>query len=89
MMVTLNVLYEAGIDVTGTGYAPVGKFQHGHDTVDPDTDKQLAMALRIGMLCNDEKLDGADGQNTVLGDPTEAALIVAAEKAGMNQITDG
>ena len=85
MMVNVYVLDQRRIDVTGTGYAPVGNFQHGDNTVDPDTDKQLAMALRIGMLCNDAKVEHDNGNNTVLGDPTEAALIVAAEKAGMNQ----
>lgn len=85
MMVNAYVLDQRRIDVTGTGYEPVGNFQHGDNTVDPDTDKQLAMALRIGMLCNDAKVEHDNGNNTVLGDPTEAALIVAAEKAGMNQ----
>jgi Ca2+-transporting ATPase len=37
------------------------------------------------MLCNDAKVERTDGREIVLGDPTEAALIVAAEKAGMNQ----
>jgi Ca2+-transporting ATPase len=36
------------------------------------------------MLCNDAKVERTDGRETVLGDPTEAALIVAAEKAGMH-----
>ena len=86
MTVSVYVLDQRRIDVSGTGYTPVGKFRHGKTTVEPDTDKQLAMALRIGMLCNDAKVERTDGHNTVLGDPTEAALIVAAEKAGMNQI---
>ena len=75
------------VDVTGTGYAPVGKFQDGDKPVDPRSDEHLALALalRIGMLCNDAKVERTDGHDTVLGDPTEAALIVVAEKAGMNQ----
>ena len=72
------------IEVTGAGYAPVGKFQDGDKPVDPRSDEHLSLALRIGMLCNDAKVERTDGQETVLGDPTEAALIVAAEKAGMN-----
>ena len=32
---------------------------------------------------DDAKVERTDGQETVLGDPTEAALIVAGEKAGM------
>ena len=83
MTACVFMLDDRRIDVTGTGYAPVGKFQDGNKPVDPRSDEHLALALRIGMLCNDAKVERADGQDTVLGDPTEAALIVAAEKAGM------
>lgn len=85
MTASVYVLDQRRIDVTGTGYAAVGKFQDGDNSVDPGTDKQLAMALRIGMLCNDANVERADGHDTVLGDPTEAALIVVAEKTGMSQ----
>jgi len=85
MTACVYALDQRRVDVTGTGYAPVGKFQDGDKPVDPRADEHLALALRIGMLCNDAKVDRTDGHDTVLGDPTEAALIVAAEKAGMNQ----
>ena len=39
--------------------------------------------MRIGALCNDAKIERTERASTVLGDPTEAALIVAAEKAGL------
>ena len=84
MTACVYVLDQRRVDVTGTGYAPVGKFQEREKSIDPGTDKQLAMALRIGMLCNDAKLERGNGHDTVLGDPTEAALIVVAEKAGLN-----
>ena len=86
MTACVLMLDQRRVEVTGTGYAPVGKFQVGDQPVDPRTDEHLALALRIGMLCNDAKVERADGDNTVLGDPTEAALIVAAEKAGMNSV---
>ncbi len=73
------------IDVTGSGYTPVGAFQEVGKPVDPRIDEPLALALRIGTLCNDAKVERAAGSEIVLGDPTEAALIVAGEKAGMNQ----
>ena len=84
MTACVFMLDERRVEVTGTGYAPIGKFQDGDKPVDPRADEHLALALRIGMLCNDAKVERADGDDTVLGDPTEAALIVAAEKAGMN-----
>jgi len=85
MTVCVYVLDRRRVDVTGAGYEPVGKFQDGDKSVDPRSDEHLALALRIGMLCNDAKVERTDGHDTVLGDPTEAALIVVAEKAEMNQ----
>ena len=85
MTVCVYALDQRRIKVTGTGYEPAGRFQDGEDLLDPISEVRLALALRIGALCNDAKVQRADGGDVVLGDPTEAALIVAAEKAGMNQ----
>jgi len=85
MTVCVYALDQRRIDVSGTGYAIEGAFQYDGKVVDPRSDEQLALALRIGALCNDAKVERTNGRETVLGDPTEAALIVAAEKAGMNQ----
>ena len=74
------------IVVTGTGYTPHGDFQRGNTVLDrADADHAsdpLALALRIGALCNDATITRADGSTVLLGDPTESALIVVAEKAG-------
>ena len=43
------------------------------------------MLLKIGTLCNDALLTEEDGSFSILGDPTEGALIVAAAKAGTNK----
>ncbi|MFB7616812.1 cation-translocating P-type ATPase [Kitasatospora sp. NPDC056181] len=68
--------------VTGTGYRPQGEV-----LVEPPEGRDRARALlRVAALCNDASLrppqPGEDGQWTALGDPTEAALLVAATKAG-------
>jgi Ca2+-transporting ATPase len=84
MTVRAFVLDRRRIEVTGIGYAPVGTFQGDGQPVDPRSDEHLALALRIGALCNDAKVERTEGRDAVLGDPTEAALIVAAEKAGMS-----
>jgi len=86
MTVCVYALHQRRIDVTGTGYEPTGKFQQGDKLVDPRSDEHLNLALRIGALCNDAKVERTNGDNTVLGDPTEAALIVAGEKAGLNPV---
>ncbi len=69
------------IKVTGIGYAPQGEFQFGAKAVQPD--ENLRMLLNVATLCNDSNLekDPKSGKWTVKGDPTEGALVVAAEKA--------
>lgn len=71
------------IDVTGAGYAAQGEFLVDGRPIDRLGSEGLRLALRIGALCNDARIERAGGRTTVLGDPTEAALIVAAEKAGL------
>ncbi|MBU1974402.1 MAG: HAD-IC family P-type ATPase, partial [Nanoarchaeota archaeon] len=66
-------------DITGSGYEPKGVFTLDNKLANPEHLQQL---LKIGSLCNDAKFEGKDDQRNVLGDPTEAALIVSAEKAG-------
>jgi P-type Ca2+ transporter type 2C len=67
-------------DVTGSGYEPQGTFLIGNKLAKPEP---LHTLLKIGALCNDAKLEVAKNKISVVGDPTEAALIVAAQKAGI------
>jgi Ca2+-transporting ATPase len=69
--------------VTGVGYAAVGVIQQHDQTVDATQRQALAECLRAGLLCNDAVVLSQDGRPVVQGDPTEAALIVAAAKAGI------
>lgn len=87
---TVRALDVAGlrVEVTGTGYAPAGDFVSDGARLDPagpGAHGALLLALRIGLLCNDAKLDRSGASTAVLGDPTEAALIVAAEKARLDR----
>jgi len=79
------------VDVTGTGYAPEGTFERDERVLEPSDDEALGLALRIGAVCNDAHLVEEDGRFSVLGDPTEGALIVAAAKAGLDleRLRDG
>jgi len=61
-------------DVTGTGYDTSGLFLLDKNQVSPTP---LTATLTAGLLCNNAKLDGS----SILGDPTEAALLVTARKA--------
>jgi Ca2+-transporting ATPase len=73
------------IDVSGDGYVPQGEFRlDGQPLGNEDEDLQLA--LKIAVLCNNSTLkqDGSDGSNwSIIGDPTEGALLAAAAKAGL------
>jgi len=69
--------------VTGTGYEPKGELRLDGAAVKLPEHPALAECLRAGVLCNDSQLMREDGRPKVQGDPTEAALIVAAAKGGL------
>jgi len=85
---TVTRVYTAGrlFSVSGAGYNPEGAFHIGGRPVDPRGDADLGMLLRGGLLCSDARLraDG-DGAFSVVGDPTEGALVVAAAKGGYDR----
>lgn len=74
--------------VTGSGYGPDGEFFkrsfHGEQLVkQPDDDTMTA--LRVAAYCNHAQLQMSEtGSWSVIGDPTEGALITLAKKGGLN-----
>ncbi len=62
--------------VSGAGYERMGKFTVDGIDVDPKT---IELILRTGLACNNASITN----EKVLGDPTEAALIVSAYKANI------
>ena len=78
---------EQSIKVTGIGYTPEGEFQVDDKKIEPH--KDIEELLKIAVLCNDSALnqDSQTNKWTVKGDPTEGALIVAAEKANIQKET--
>ena len=70
-------------EVTGAGYEPKGEIRHGGAAVHAPEHPALAECLRAGVLCNDSQLVREAGRLKVQGDPTEAALLVAAGKGGL------
>ncbi len=72
------------IEVSGSGYDPVGSFRIAGAALSPGDNPVLAMAALIAMSCNDAALEEIDGVWTVRGDPTEGALLVLGRKAGIN-----
>lgn len=67
------------VEITGTGYNTKGDFEIDNSSINPLEDQDIELILRIGALCNNSSID----EPKILGDPTEAALLVAASKSGM------
>ncbi|MCW3994888.1 MAG: cation-translocating P-type ATPase [Candidatus Bathyarchaeota archaeon] len=81
MTVQRIYLNDRFIKVTGIGYAPNGEFQCEGKPV--CADEEIKMLLKVANLCNDAKLQKEKEKWTINGDPTEGALIVAGQKAGV------
>jgi len=75
-----NVHYE----VSGAGYAPLGRIVR-QDEADDVSTAGLSECLRAGVLCNDSLLLEKDGSWQIQGDPTEGALLAAAAKGGLHE----
>jgi P-type Ca2+ transporter type 2C len=80
--------------VTGEGYTPIGDFYHSQQhPIDISQHKELETLLMACVLCNDAILmqqGQAKGDQqlkewSILGDPTEGALLALAGKAGLTQ----
>ena len=71
--------------VEGTGYAPEGNFWEADSPIDASQEKNLLLFLRAGALCSNATLSHEKGIWSLIGDPTEGALVAAAHKAGLNR----
>jgi len=77
---TIEKLYHDGklYDVSGSGYSPKGEI-----TAVDGEQGDLHHLTECMLLCNDAILDSE--KETIIGDPTEGAMVVLAAKAGMNK----
>ena len=76
--------------VSGSGYSPRGEISqtiNGKDSspFEDGLPPGLEECLIAGVLCNDSQLKQTGSDWSVVGDPTEGALIAAAAKASLNQ----
>lgn len=84
--------------ISGSGYSPQGEIMalddHPRDSLHlgnlgqenlgkEDLSHALQECLTAGAICNDAQLKLEDGQWTVVGDPTEGALLAAAAKSSL------
>jgi Ca2+-transporting ATPase len=84
---TVTTIWAGGrtFEVTGEGYAPEGQFVLDGISVDPHSTAALRRALEIGALASRGDAVRVSGAWLPRGDPTEAALVVAARKAGVDR----
>jgi Ca2+-transporting ATPase len=74
------------VELTGIGYAPEGEMvlhNSGEKASDPLLLADVRRTLLGGALANNSVLEQKEGVWTIQGDPTEAALVVAARKIGI------
>ena len=84
MTVRVAVTASGRVKFAGTGYVPEGEVvREGGGPIEGPLRAGLTRALIVADRANNAVLQESDGRWTVLGDPTEGALIVAARKAGL------
>ncbi|MGK2904790.1 MAG: cation-translocating P-type ATPase, partial [Desulfuromonadales bacterium] len=75
---TQNKMTVAGVTLLDRFYTMADAAAKGKEDAD------LGLLLLTGSLCNDAVID-ENTQNGIIGDPTEGALVVAAQEAGLIQ----
>ncbi len=75
------------IKVSGKGYEPLGNFQLGDRLMNTNDLQDLEEFLQASFFCNKSSVfyDEEKSIYTISGDPTEASLMVLAQKAGYDQ----
>ncbi len=84
--------FESDLSVSGEGYAPQREFRLQGKPISPLEKPTLSLLLLNCALCNDAALQtqtvSADEKEwTIVGDPTEGALVTLAAKAGLEKAT--
>lgn len=74
-------------EISGVGYEPKGEMRIGESIVDPLNHPELLLAGKIAAFCADARVvfDERTSQWQIAGDPTEAAMLVFAEKMGFHK----
>ena len=77
---------EDEITVSGEGWRPSGDFSQKDNIIAPLENFRLSKFLHIACVCNNARVVKEEGEKyKIIGDPTEAALVVLAEKAGLKK----
>jgi P-type Ca2+ transporter type 2C len=75
------------IDVTGEGWIPKGDFLENEEKISPLEKSNLEKLLHIAGVCNEAEIarEEEGDKYKIIGDPTEASLVVLAQKAGLSE----
>jgi Ca2+-transporting ATPase len=74
------------IEVSGVGYTPEGNFTTESGLLQKKEAEKIERLLEISALCNSAKIEAPSDRNkswSVVGDPTDGALLVTALKYGL------
>ncbi|MGB7532940.1 MAG: HAD-IC family P-type ATPase [Halobacteriota archaeon] len=87
---TVSRIYCGGKEysVSGVGYEPSGAFILDNRAITPEKEsEELIETLKAGYLCSNASLteNKDEGGYSIVGDPTEGALVVSASKAGITK----
>ncbi|MDH5490932.1 MAG: HAD-IC family P-type ATPase, partial [Myxococcales bacterium] len=87
MVVTLLETPDGIVELTGSGYAGEGDLLRDRVSLveQPSLPEDVRRLLRTAAVCSTAHLVERDGQHESVGDPTEAALLVAAKKANLDR----
>jgi magnesium-transporting ATPase (P-type) len=82
---TVNAIWARGVNygLSGAGYAPTGELSRDGERIAAAPGEVVHVAV-AGVLCNDSSLAQDGNAWRLTGDPTEAALLVAARKIGVD-----
>ncbi len=74
-------------NIGGTGYEPKGGVKLNEKSVEPLNHPELIFAVKNASLCTGARIAFLEKENrwVASGDPTEAALLVVAQKIGLNK----
>lgn len=84
---TVKNIWFSGVHavVSGVGYSPEGEISLEEEALTPDLQSDLSLLLKAGCLCSNARLVRSENTSSpwsILGDPTEAAILVASMKWG-------
>ena len=86
---TVEKVYINGkiFEISGAGYEPKGDIKFESKIIDPLSHPEIIFAGRISAFCSNANVfyDKENGLWRVAGDPTEAAMMVFAEKVGFQK----